>query len=214
MGKNRFVIYFRRGTAGALCRAHHRGGLSSPGGRRIHPLHPRALPFRRPGKPVHPADRRHLHRQNLFRDDDPFFITLVLAVLFRKSFCGLLCPFGAIREFFGLLGKKIFRRNFAVPHTLDRPLRYWKYLVLVITVSFAWKTAGLWMAPYDPWAACTPTSRGDSRPLGVIPRRPDSPARHGRRIRGLRPVLLQVPLPDGGLERHHRKDQPLQGGPQ
>ena len=89
-----------------------------------------------------------------------FFITLVLAIVLRKSFCGLLCPFGAIQEFFGWLGRKIFRRNFTMPKMLDQPLRYLKYLVLVITVSYAWKTAGLWMAPYDPWSVYAHLSEG------------------------------------------------------
>jgi polyferredoxin len=80
-------------------------------------------------------------------------ITLLLSILFRRSFCGLICPFGALQEFFSLLGKKIFHRKFIIPAKIDRPLRYAKYIILIITLIFAWKTAGLWMDPYDPWAA-------------------------------------------------------------
>ncbi|MBC8059147.1 MAG: 4Fe-4S binding protein, partial [Clostridiaceae bacterium] len=80
-------------------------------------------------------------------------ITLVLALVFRRSFCGLICPFGALQEFFGIIGKKIFRKRFIMPWRIDKPLRYLKYFVLVVTIYFAWKTAGLWMDPYDPWAA-------------------------------------------------------------
>lgn len=82
-----------------------------------------------------------------------FVITLVVAILFRRSFCGLICPFGAIQEFFAKIGQKIFKRRLVMPSTIDKPLRYLKYVVLVVTVVYAWKTAGLWMAPYDPWAA-------------------------------------------------------------
>lgn len=82
-----------------------------------------------------------------------FAITLVLAIIFRRSFCGLICPFGAIQEFFGKLGQKVFGRRFSVPGKIDRPLRYLKYIVLLVTVFYAWKTSGLWMAPYDPWSA-------------------------------------------------------------
>jgi polyferredoxin len=81
-----------------------------------------------------------------------FVITLVLAIAFRRSFCGLLCPFGAIQEFFGKIGRKLLKRKYIMPSVIDRPLRYLKYVVLLITVIFAWKTAGLWMAPYDPWS--------------------------------------------------------------
>lgn len=82
-----------------------------------------------------------------------FAITLVLAIIFRRSFCGLICPFGAIQEFFGKLGQKLFKRKFIIPMLIDAPLRYLKYIILIITIFYAWKTAGLWMAPYDPWSA-------------------------------------------------------------
>jgi len=82
-----------------------------------------------------------------------FIITLILAVVFRRSFCGLICPFGAIQEFFAKLGQKIFKRKWVMPAPIDKPLRYLKYVVLVVTVVYAWKTVGLWMAPYDPWSA-------------------------------------------------------------
>lgn len=82
-----------------------------------------------------------------------FVITLVIAILFRRSFCGLICPFGAIQEFFAKIGQKFFKRRLMIPTKIDRPLRYLKYVVLIITVFYAWKTAGLWMSPYDPWSA-------------------------------------------------------------
>ena len=82
-----------------------------------------------------------------------FVITIFVAILFRRSFCGLICPFGAIQESFAKLGQKIFKRKWIMPAIIDKPLRYLKYVVLVVTVFYAWKTAGLWMAPYDPWSA-------------------------------------------------------------
>jgi polyferredoxin len=53
-----------------------------------------------------------------------FVITIIIALLFRRSFCGLICPFGALQEFFALLGKKIFKKNFKVNKKLDTKLRY------------------------------------------------------------------------------------------
>jgi polyferredoxin len=44
-----------------------------------------------------------------------FFITVVLAIVFRRSFCGIICPFGAIQELFAKIGQKLFKRNFIVP---------------------------------------------------------------------------------------------------
>lgn len=80
-------------------------------------------------------------------------ITLIIALIFRRSFCGLICPFGALQEFFGLIGKKVFKKRFIMPEKVDKPLRYLKYVILVITIYFAWSTAGLWVNAYDPWAA-------------------------------------------------------------
>jgi len=87
-------------------------------------------------------------------------ITLVIAVIFRRGFCGLICPFGALQEFFGIIGKKIFHKRLIMPSRIDKPLRNLKYVVLVVTIYFAWKTAGLWMDPYDPWAAYGHISAG------------------------------------------------------
>lgn len=87
-------------------------------------------------------------------------ITLVIALIFRRSFCGLICPFGALQEFVGIVGKKIFKRRFIVPSLLDKLLRYLKYVILILTIYFAWKTSGLWMNPYDPWAAYGHISEG------------------------------------------------------
>ncbi|KZL91534.1 4Fe-4S binding protein [Clostridium magnum] len=80
-------------------------------------------------------------------------LTLILALIFRRSFCGLICPFGTIQELFGKLGKKLFKKRFELPKKIDNPLRYLKYVVLFVTLYYGWKTAGLWMSPYDPWAA-------------------------------------------------------------
>ncbi|MDD2422252.1 MAG: 4Fe-4S binding protein [Heliobacteriaceae bacterium] len=80
-------------------------------------------------------------------------LTVVLAILFRRSFCGLLCPFGALQELVALTGQKLFRRRFTLPDRVDRPLRYLKYVILVLTTGMAWYYGKLWMAPYDPYAA-------------------------------------------------------------
>ena len=79
--------------------------------------------------------------------------TIIVALVFRRSFCGNLCAFGALQEFFGKLGKKIFKKHFTIPGIVDKPLRYLKYVVLVVVVYFSWKMADLVIRPYDPWVA-------------------------------------------------------------
>ncbi|MBC3887900.1 4Fe-4S binding protein [Acetobacterium paludosum] len=80
-------------------------------------------------------------------------LTVALAVLFRRSFCGLLCPFGALQEIFAKIGQKLFKKRLIIPQKVDRLARYLKYVVLVFTVGMAWYYGTLWMAPYDPYAA-------------------------------------------------------------
>ncbi|MFL0245630.1 4Fe-4S binding protein [Candidatus Clostridium stratigraminis] len=71
-----------------------------------------------------------------------------------------ICLFGTLQELFSLIGSKIFHKRFVIPSKVDKPLRYIKYVALVITIIFAWKTAGLWADPYDPWAAYGHISAG------------------------------------------------------
>jgi len=54
----------------------------------------------------------------------------------------------------------IFVTIFTYPARIDKHLRYLKYIVLIVTVFYAWKTAGLWMAPYDPWSTYGHLSEG------------------------------------------------------
>jgi len=53
-----------------------------------------------------------------------------ISFLFRKAFCGWLCPVGTISEYLWRAGKKIFGRNFNLPRWADIPLRGLKYLLL------------------------------------------------------------------------------------
>ena len=59
---------------------------------------------------------------------------LALSLIFRKSFCGWLCPVGTISEYLGRLGRKLFKRNFRLPRWLDIPLRGIKYLLMGLFV--------------------------------------------------------------------------------
>ncbi|HKU23899.1 MAG TPA: 4Fe-4S binding protein [Candidatus Sulfotelmatobacter sp.] len=59
-----------------------------------------------------------------------FFAFALISLLFRKSFCGWLCPVGTISEYLWKIGRRIFRRNFQLPGWLDLPLRSLKYLLL------------------------------------------------------------------------------------
>jgi len=59
---------------------------------------------------------------------------LAASWIFRKSFCGWLCPVGTISEYLWKLGRQTFGRNFRLPRKLDIGLRSLKYLLLALFV--------------------------------------------------------------------------------
>ena len=63
-----------------------------------------------------------------------FLVIAFLAAswIFRKSFCGWLCPVGTISEYLWRLGRKLFGRNFRLPRSLDIALRSLKYILMAL----------------------------------------------------------------------------------
>ena len=55
---------------------------------------------------------------------------LAISWIFRKSFCGWLCPVGTISEYLWRLGRETFGRNFRLPRKLDIALRSLKYILM------------------------------------------------------------------------------------
>ena len=53
-----------------------------------------------------------------------------ISFVFRKAFCSWLCPIGTVSEGLWLIGRRLFKRNFALPRWIDIPLRSLKYLLL------------------------------------------------------------------------------------
>lgn len=56
-------------------------------------------------------------------------------LLFRKSFCSWICPIGTVSDWLGMLGKKLFRRNFEIPVWLTWVLTPLKYILLLFFLS-------------------------------------------------------------------------------
>jgi len=77
---------------------------------------------------------------------------VISAVLFRRSFCGGVCPLGALQEGAGWLGRKLLKKRFVVPKAIDRWARWLKVGVLAFIVVMTARTGILFIRPVDPWA--------------------------------------------------------------
>ena len=97
----------------------------------------------------------------------PFYVlgTLMLfGVLLGRAVCGLLCPFGLVQD----LLYKLPVPKLRVPRRLDRPARYFKYVVLAVLVvllpALAVTEAGI-ASPYFCLYLCPAGTLGGGIPL-------------------------------------------------
>lgn len=95
---------------------------------------------------------------DLFLLDPIIFIlgcyVLISLVLFgRGLFCGWLCPFGALQEFVGLLGKKLNIKLWKIKPTWHNRLQKLKYILLagIMGASFYSLTLGEVLAELEPF---------------------------------------------------------------
>ncbi len=83
------------------------------------------------------------------------WIVFALTVFLGPVFCGWICPLGSIQEWFGKLGKKIFKRRFnrMIPYKVDRILRYLRYVMLGWVLYMTAVTGTLVFSDIDPYFA-------------------------------------------------------------
>ena len=83
----------------------------------------------------------------------PTVLLIVVSAIFGRFFCGYMCSFGAIQDFFHYLGSKIFKHRIKrMPEKVDHYIKYLKYVVLV-TILIMW-CFGVSLPEFmDPWTA-------------------------------------------------------------
>jgi len=98
------------------------------------------------------------------------WIVFALTVFLGPVFCGWICPLGSIQEWFGKLGKKIFKRRFnrMIPYKIDRILRYLRYVMLGWVVYMTAVTGTLVFSDIDPYFALFNFWRSEVAIGGVI----------------------------------------------
>jgi len=104
----------------------------------------------------------HTHLSNIV-----IFIALIAtSLLLRSAFCGWICPLGSIQDLFSWIGKRIQKKNVRVRKniqafeknnpwlkTVDRVMKYFKYLVLIWAVGGAAYFGFMVFRDVDPWSA-------------------------------------------------------------
>jgi polyferredoxin len=95
-------------------------------------------------------------------------VGFILALLFGPVFCGWVCPLGTIQEWVGKIGKRLWGRkyNHLIPYTVDRVLRYARYLVLAWVIYMTATSATLFFSDYDPILPCS--TFGPAKSLSVV----------------------------------------------
>jgi NapH/MauN family ferredoxin-type protein len=76
---------------------------------------------------------------------------ILVTVLTGASFCGWICPVGAMQDALGGVGKKLFKRTFTPPRSWDRYLRHLRFASLLLVLYMTARFGSLWFADYDPF---------------------------------------------------------------
>jgi polyferredoxin len=82
-----------------------------------------------------------------------FGAVIIITIVFRRSFCGNICPLGFLQEISAKIGRKLLGKRFYLPSRLDKLMRFIKYIILVVVIGGTWITFSLIFRPMDPWAA-------------------------------------------------------------
>jgi polyferredoxin len=75
---------------------------------------------------------------------------LVITLLFRRAFCGYMCPIGTISEWLGRASRRLGVKPAGVPRRLDRGLAILKYILLAVILLITYRAGELMFRGFDP----------------------------------------------------------------
>jgi len=98
------------------------------------------------------------------------WLVLGLTLLFGPVFCGWICPFGTVQEFIGKIGRKMFKKKYNnfIPSVIDKPLRYLRYVILILVVVNTAISAKLMFSNLDPYFALFNIWSGEVTRLSLL----------------------------------------------
>ncbi len=85
-----------------------------------------------------------------------FLVMSVVSIVFRRAYCGYICPLGALQELISRVGRFVLpkkMKGLRLPRKADRLLKWAKYLTLGAFLVGATLTTAHWMLPGDPFIA-------------------------------------------------------------
>lgn len=82
-------------------------------------------------------------------------IVVVMTLIFGSVFCSHICPLGTIQEWFGKIGRKIFKRRYNkfIPQKVHNILKYFRYVSLILTIILTYNAMKLVFLEVDPYYA-------------------------------------------------------------
>ncbi len=109
---------------------------------------------------------KHIHSSALILT----VIIIVIAVFLGPVVCSYMCPLGSIQEWFGKIGKKLFKKryNHFIPMPVDSILRFIRYIVLIWVLDVTIKSVDIVFINVDPYYALFNFWSGEAVVSGII----------------------------------------------
>src|SRR5574344_2386432 len=80
-------------------------------------------------------------------------VLLISTLILGRFFCGWMCMFGTYNDIINLIGKKICKINYQSNKTIDKILKYFKYVILLFFAGLVWTSIVKLPTDYSPWDA-------------------------------------------------------------